>query len=94
LYIRYLRSYAFIRLTQVKKLISVCLIELLPGRGAQYCCSAGATGKIIKFDKKADAVLIWLPSGTKKMFSEHSFVAFGMVAFKVHQKMLNTKAGY
>jgi len=30
----------------------------------------------------------------KKMFSEHSFVAYGMVAFKTHQKILNLKAGY
>lgn len=93
-YFDYLRSYDFARLIQINRIVLVCMIELAPGFGAQYCRSAGATGKIIKFDRNAHSVLIYLPSGAKKMFSEQSFVVRGMVAFKVHRKMLNSKAGY
>jgi len=58
LYLDYLKSYAFARLIQINKIISVCMIELVPGRGAQYCRSAGATGKIIKFDHETYSTLI------------------------------------
>jgi len=93
-YFDYFRSCAFARLIQINRIALVCMIELSAGRGAQYCRSAGAFGKIIKFDRYVHSVLIYLPSGAKKTFSEQSFVAFGMVAFKVHRKMLNSKAGY
>jgi ribosomal protein L2 len=72
----------------------VCLIEITPGKGSQYCRSSGTYGKIIKFDLFNFAVLIKLPSGCRKIFSYYSFAAVGQVSLKKHASFLNSKAGY
>jgi len=51
---------------QFKRLSYISLIEFHPGRGAQYCRSAGTGSRIIKFDHKIHTVLLQLPSKVKK----------------------------
>jgi len=72
----------------------VSLIEMIPGRGAQYCRSSGALGRLLKFDKKTSAALIRLPSGAAKLFSRYSCAALDRVVFKENIKFFNSKAGY
>jgi len=81
-------------LIQLKITAKVSLLEIAPGKGAQYCRSSGTFGKIIKFDDSNFAILIKLPSGCKKLFSYYSFVAIGEVALNKHSNFLNSKAGY
>lgn len=87
-------STVFTALTRISKLARLCLIEMVPGRGAQYCRSAGSKGRIIKFDINTISALIFLPSGSKKLFSYNSFAAIGYVRFKKHRKFFNSKAGF
>lgn len=84
----------FLMLFQIKKLSFVCLLELYPGLGAQYCRSPGMSGKIIKLDKTNHTVLIQLPSKIKKIFSFYSFAFLGKIALSEHFKQTTTKAGY
>jgi ribosomal protein L2 len=67
---------------QIKKLSLVSLIELYPGKNAQYARGSGTFSKIIKFDVATHTVLLELPSGIKKIFSYYSYVFLGRVALR------------
>lgn len=82
------------RLIRLPNLAKVCLMEVVPGRGAQYCRSSGTISKILKIDRKNDVSLIRLPSGRSKLFSIYSFASLGRVLFKENRNFLNSKAGY
>lgn len=84
----------FLMLIQIKKLTKVSLLELIPGRGAQYARSNGASAKLIKFSKETHSVLAQLPSGVKKMFSYYSFACSSPVSLSENRKCSNTKSGY
>lgn len=85
---------SFLMLFQIKKLSFVSYLELIPGKGAQYCRSPGAQSKIIKIDKDNHSVLIQLPSGLKKFFSFYSYVFIGRIAPFTNTKCTNVKAGF
>ena len=84
----------YLMLFQIKKLSFVSCMEILPGRGAQYCRSSGTKSKIIKFDKETHTSLLQLPSKIKKIFSYYSFVLIDAIALSEHKKYLNAKSGY
>lgn len=84
----------FLMLFQIKKLSFISCLELLPGKGAQYCRSSGTKGKIIKFDKDTHSVLVQLPSKIKKIFSYYSFALLNRLALADHKRYANTKSGY
>jgi len=79
---------------QFKRLSYISLIEFHPGRGAQYCRSAGTGSRIIKFDHKIHTVLLQLPSKVKKIISYYSVAFLGKVALKTSSKCTSNKAGY
>lgn len=81
-------------LFKIKNATLISLIEILPGRGAQYCRSTGVVGKVLKFDFKNYLTLIKLPSGYRKSFSCYSFAAIGRVGIKQNRNFSNSKAGY
>ena len=82
------------RLIRLPNLSKVSLMEIVPGRGAQYCRSSGTISKILKIDRKKDLSLVRLPSGRSKLFSIYSFASLGRVLFKENRNFLNSKAGY
>jgi len=81
-------------LFQIKKLSFISCVELLPGKGAQYCRSSGTKSKIIKIDKESHTILLQLPSKIKKIFSYYSFAFLDSIALSENKKYLNGKAGY
>jgi ribosomal protein L2 len=81
-------------LAQIKKLSFVSLIELYPGKNAQYSRGSGTYSKIIKIDDKTHTALLQLPSGIKKIFSYYSLAFLGHVALTVSKKFTTNKAGY
>lgn len=85
---------SFARLSTLPNLSFVSLIEIVNGRGAQYCRSSGTLAKILKYDRKKNMTLIKLPSGRSKLFSVYSMVSLGRVLFKENRKFSNSKAGY
>jgi len=87
-------SSIFFMLWQIKKLTHVSLIELIPGKGAQYARSNGAYCKPITFNKETHTVLVQLPSTVKKLFSYYSFTTLGPVTLPEQRKFANSKSGY
>lgn len=79
---------------QFKRLSYISLIEFLPGRGSQYCRSAGTGSRIIKFDHKIHTVLLQLPSKVKKIISYYSIAFLGKVALKTSSHCTSNRAGY
>jgi ribosomal protein L2 len=81
-------------LFQIKKLSFISYLELLPGRGAQYCLSSGTKSRVIKLDPVTHSVLIQLPSGVKKIFSYYSIAFLGRISIFENSRCLNGKAGF
>lgn len=81
-------------LFQIKKLTYVSLIEISPGKNAQYARSNGVSCRLIKFNNDNHTALVQLPSKIKKLFSYHSFAALGQVALPEQKNCLNSKSGY
>lgn len=81
-------------LNHVKRSRKLCLVELLPGLGAQYARSPGTFAKLIKNDLIKHVSLLLLPSGVKKIFSVHSMCFKGQVNLKYHYRRRNTKSGF
>ena len=79
---------------QFKRLSYVSLIEFHPGRGAQYCRSAGTASRLITFDHTVHTVLLQLPSKVKKIISYYSLAFLGKVALRTSAKCTSNKAGY
>jgi large subunit ribosomal protein L2 len=79
---------------QFKRLSYISLIEFSPGRGAQYCRSAGTSSRIIKFDHSLHTVLLQLPSKVKKIISYYSVAFLGKIALKTSSRCTSNKAGY
>lgn len=79
---------------QFKRLSYISLIEFYPGKGAQYCRSAGTSSRIIKFDHSLHTVLLQLPSKVKKIISYYSVAFLGKVALKTSSKCTSNRAGY
>lgn len=77
-----------------KRLSYISLIEFYPGKGAQYCRSAGTASRIIKFDHDLHTVLLQLPSKVKKIISYYSLAFLGKVALKTSKICSSNKAGY
>jgi len=78
----------------LKRLTTVCVLELAPGRGAQYCISPGTSSRIFSFDQTLKTALIELPSDTKKLFSIYSYVFCGNVSLRNKKQYRNTRAGH
>jgi len=81
-------------LGQFKRLSYISLIEFHPGRGAQYCRSAGTGSRIIKFDHTLRTALIQLPSKVKKIISYYSLAFLGKVALRSSSHCTSNRAGY
>ncbi len=81
-------------LFQIKKLSFVSCVELLPGKGAQYCLSPGTKARLIKLDSVTHSILLQLPSGVKKIFSYYSIAFLGRISIFENSKCLNGKAGF
>jgi ribosomal protein L2 len=81
-------------LGQIKKLSFVSLLELYPGKAAQYARGSGTGAKIIKIDIAIHTALIQLPSGVKKIFSSYSYAFLGKVALRLSNRFVANKAGY
>lgn len=77
-----------------KRLSYISLIEFHPGKGAQYCRSAGTSSRIIKFDHTAHTVLLQLPSKIKKVISYYCLAFLGRIALKTSKLCTSNKAGY
>lgn len=90
----YFRKPFFCFFYNIKRLLKVCLLELIPGLGIQYVRSPGTSAKILKFNQDSHQVLIKLPSGVRKLFSNYSIVYKGRVAFKNKKLLTNTKSGF
>nr|APW82423.1 rpl2 [Laurentiella strenua] len=84
----------YFMLCYIKKLSFVSVLELTPGRGAQYVRSPGVKSRIINFDKIQHSCLLQLPSGTKKIFSYYSYAVLSSISMAPHKKFFNGKAGY
>jgi ribosomal protein L2 len=84
----------FFMLFQIQKLSFVSLVELIPGKGAQYTRSSGTKSRIIKFDYENHSVLLKLPSGVKKIFSYYSYVMLDRISLLDSFNFYNGKAGY
>lgn len=70
------------------------LLEIIPGRGAQYARSSGTKAHLIKVDMSSHTALVKLPSGVRKIFSAYSLVMFGAVSLKNKRLLRNTRSGY
>lgn len=81
-------------LFQIPKSSFVSLIELYPGRNAQYVRSSGCKAKIIKIDDKTHTALLELPSGIKKIFSYYSLVFLAKISLTLKKIYTTNKAGY
>jgi ribosomal protein L2 len=77
-----------------KRLSYISLIEFYPGKGAQYCRSAGTASRIIKFDHGPHTVLLQLPSKVKKIISYYCLAFLGKIALKSSSLCSSNKAGY
>jgi len=77
-----------------KRLTYVSLIEIYPGRGAQYCRSSGTSSRIIKFDTSLNTALIQLPSKVKKIISYYCVAFLGRVALRSKKYCTSNRAGY
>jgi ribosomal protein L2 len=77
-----------------KRLSYISLIEFKPGKGAQYCRSAGTSSRIIKYDHRLHTVLLQLPSKVKKVISYYCLAFLGKVALKTSSLCTSNKAGY
>ena len=85
---------SILMLFQIKKLIPISSLELLPGLKAQYARSSGTFGKILNFNIISHTALIQLPSTKKKMFSFYSVGLLGKNVFKLAIKLVNNKSGF
>jgi len=84
----------FYFLYQLRNNLKVSLLELIPGRGAQYARSAGTKAHLVKVDMVHHTALVKLPSGVKKIFSIYSWVMLGAVALKSKKLLRDTRSGY
>jgi len=95
---RRIRKFAFksffFMLRQIKNFSFVSVLDLNPGKGAQYARSNGTSCRLIRFDEPTHAVLVKLPSGVRKLFSYYSFATMGQVSLFETIKYSNTKSGY
>jgi ribosomal protein L2 len=81
-------------LFQIPKASFVSLLELYPGKNAQYVRSSGCRAKLIKIDEKTHTALLELPSGVKKIFSYYSLVFFAKLSLSLKKIHTTNKAGY
>jgi ribosomal protein L2 len=81
-------------LFQIPKSSFVSLLELYPGKHAQYVRSSGCSAKLIKIDDKTHTALLELPSGIKKIFSYYSLVFFAKLSLSLKKIHTTNKAGY
>jgi ribosomal protein L2 len=81
-------------LYQLRNNLKVSLLEIIPGRGAQYARSSGTKAHLIKVDMGSHTALVKLPSGVRKIFSAYSLVMFGAVSLKNKRLLRNTRSGY
>lgn len=84
----------FKMLIQIRKLSFVSLIELSPGRGAQYSRSTGSCSKIFAFDENRSTVLLVLPSKVRKTFSYFSVAGRSRLMGEENKLYRNTRSGY
>lgn len=91
---RFAPSSWFKMLIQIRKLSFVSLIEMSPGRGAQYSRSTGSCSKIFSFDEVQRTALLQLPSKVKKTFSYFSMVGRNRLMGEENKFYRNTKSGY
>lgn len=77
-----------------KRLSYISLIEFYPGKGSQYCRSAGTGSRIIKFDYTIHTALLQLPSKVKKIISYYCIAFLGKVALKSSSLCTSNRAGY
>lgn len=66
-------------------------LEISPGKGGQFIRSAGTFGQILQ--KQKNYVLIQLPSGEKRLFSNNCKCTIGRVSNIMHQHQKLGKAG-
>jgi ribosomal protein L2 len=81
-------------LCYLQKSSFVSLLELYPGKCAQYVRSSGCQAKLIKVDHKIHTALLELPSGIKKIFSSYSLVFFAKLSLSLKKIHTTNKAGY
>jgi ribosomal protein L2 len=84
----------FSALYQIKKLLFISCIELIPGKNAQYVRSAGTRGRLLRLDSVSHTALVQLPSKVKKIFSYYSFALYDQLALPEAKRYSNSKAGY
>jgi ribosomal protein L2 len=78
----------------IKKLSYISCLELTPGKNGQYVRSSGTKARLFKFDNETKTALLYLPSKTKKFFSQHSVALCDQTALPEKKRLKNTKAGY
>jgi len=66
-------------------------IELLPGKGAQLCRSAGNAGELVNLE--GESAQIRLPSGELRLVSKKCLATIGSVGNAEHQNIVVGKAG-
>lgn len=79
---------------QLKNNLKVSLLELIPGKGAQYARSSGTKAHLIKIDLASHTALVKLPSGVRKIFSIYSLIMIGSVALRNKKLLKDTRSGY
>lgn len=77
-----------------KRLSYISLLEVKPGRGAQYTRSAGTRSRLIKYDYDLKTALLILPSKVKKIISYYCIAFLGRVAVRAHNYCTSNKAGH
>lgn len=87
-------THYYYMLCQIKRLSYVSCMEILPGKGSQYCRAPGTKARIITFDKHEHTSVLQLPSKTKKIFSFYSIALLDEITLSCHKKFYNGKAGY
>lgn len=78
----------------IKKLSLLSMIEIVGGRGGQYCRAVGSKSRLFSIDKANEDVLVELPSKLKKTFYIFSVCAIGRVMGEEYKFWRNTKSGY
>ena len=79
---------------QLKNNLKISLLELIPGRGAQYARSSGTRAHLVKVDMVSHTALVKLPSGVRKIFSIYSLIMIGSVALRNKKLLRDTRSGY
>jgi len=79
---------------QLNNIFKLSLLELVPGKGAQYARSPGTKAFLVKVNMLTHTATIRLPSGVKKIFSIYALVMIGAVALKNNNLLKNTCSGF